>query len=69
MIVDIKEYHRSLAEHTDKIIEFCYYHKVEVFLGEDRIYQCWIDNEGSYATSLTAFEALYEGIFNYGKIK
>lgn len=67
MIAEIRKHHEWLKQFTDKVIDFCIEHKVEVVRGEDYQYQCWIDNEGSYATSLTAFEALYEGILNYDR--
>ena len=59
----IDEENASVRQELDfaKIFEFQKTHKIEVLLGRDFLYQCWID-ESCYSQSLTPLHAFVFGV-------
>src|SRR5690606_38391606 len=52
----------------DDILQFCRKHRVEVIMGSDYQYECYIDakpNDGCYATGLSPLGAMILGIKTY----
>lgn len=50
----------------DEIMEFQLYHTIEVMIGRDYQYHCYID-KGCYSQDITPLSALVSGIIQYKK--
>lgn len=62
----IKDEHEYVRKHfnIDEVVEFEKNHRVEIILGSDLQYWCFID-KGVYSTGLTTLYALITGIKIY----
>lgn len=54
---------------TQETIDFLENNRVEIILGSDFQYLCFINGKGAYAVEMTFIEALQNGIHKYKQIK